>query len=91
MDTAAIEERLRHVSPGPWRRHGCDVWADADPTLPLFVTPRERDSSAEGRAQADRDADFVAHAREDIRALLEEVRRARPELPVPEPPAGACG
>lgn len=74
LDTTAIEERLRHVTPGSWRRHGCDIWADDEPSLPLFMTPRERDSSAERRAQADRDADFIAHAAEDIRALLGELR-----------------
>jgi hypothetical protein len=61
LDTTAVEERLRRVTPGPWRRHGCDVWADGDARVPLLVTPRERDSSAEGRAQADRDGDFVAY------------------------------
>lgn len=74
---AAIEERLRQVTPGPWRRHGCDVWADDGSSLPLFITPRERDSSSERRAQADRDAEFVAHAVDDLRALLEELRALR--------------
>ena len=73
LDTTAIEARLRHVTAGPWRRHGCDVWSDAAPGVPLFTTPPQRDSSGAARAQADRDADFVAHAVEDIRALLDEL------------------
>jgi hypothetical protein len=73
LDTSAIEQRLRHVTPGPWRRHGCDVWSDGDPVTPLF-TAGARDTSAERRQQADRDAEFVAHAVDDVRRLLEELR-----------------
>jgi hypothetical protein len=76
LDTSAIEERLRHATPGEWRRHGCDVWSDDDPVTPLF-TAAARDSSAERRQQADRDAEFVAHAVDDVRRLLEELRRYR--------------
>lgn len=72
-----VEARLRQVTPGPWRRHGCDVWAEGRSSLPLLVTPRERDSSGERRAQADRDAEFVAHAVDDVRALLDELRAYR--------------
>lgn len=74
LDTTAIEARLRKVTAGAWRRHGCDVWADDAPGVPLFTTPAQRDSSGAARAQADHDADFVAHAVEDIRALLDELR-----------------
>jgi hypothetical protein len=73
-DIAAIEARLGQVTPGPWRRHGCDVWSDADPDQPLMVTPRSRDSSSAAREQADRDAEFIAHAVEDVKALLGEIR-----------------
>jgi hypothetical protein len=76
LDTSAIEERLGAVTPGPWRRHGCDVWSDADPRTPLF-SAAARDTGAEARRQADRDADFVAHAVDDVHALLEELRRVR--------------
>ena len=74
IDISAIEERLRQVTPGPWRRHGCDVWTDASATTPLVITPPARDSSAEARHQADRDAEFIAHSVEDVRALLAELR-----------------
>jgi hypothetical protein len=84
LDTTAIRERLRQITPGPWRRHGCDVWADADAARPLFITPPDRDSSAERRAQADRDADFIAHAADDVRLLLEELDAHQPK---PEEPS----
>ncbi|MDB5066492.1 MAG: hypothetical protein JWM18_2926, partial [Chloroflexi bacterium] len=77
LDTAAIEERLRQVTPGRWARHGCDVWAEDGGGPALFVTPRERDSSSQRREQADRDAEFVAHAPDDVRALLAELRAVR--------------
>jgi hypothetical protein len=54
------------ASEGPWQRHGSDVWA-ADSSTPLFVG---RDGSAEARQQADADAEFVAHARQDVVDLL---------------------
>jgi hypothetical protein len=78
LDTTAIEARLRDATPGPWRRHGCDVWSDAAPGVPLFITPPQRDCSGAARAQADRDAEFVAHAAEDIRALLDELSATVP-------------
>ena len=49
-----------------WQRHGSDVRVEGSST-PLFTG---RDGSAEERRQADADAEFVAHAREDIVNLL---------------------
>ena len=70
MDTDAIRRRMTEASPGPWARHGSDV-RSGDQLL--F---RGRDGSAEVRQQANRDAEFVAHAREDIAALLDAVNSA---------------
>lgn len=69
VNTDAIRRRMSETTPGPWLRHGADVHA-ADRLL--F---RGRDGSSEVRRQADRDAEFVAHAREDIAALLDALDR----------------
>ena len=79
VDISAIEERLRQVTPGPWRRHGCDVWADDNAATPLLMTPPGRDSSGEARQQADRNAEFIAHSVEDVRALIDELRSRHSE------------
>ncbi|HEY3603810.1 MAG TPA: hypothetical protein VGL04_03995 [Sporichthyaceae bacterium] len=71
-----ILDRLNAASPGPWQRHGADVHG---PAGRLFTG---RDDSAESRAQADRDAEFVAHARADVAELLAELARLQGE---PEP------
>lgn len=70
MDTDAIRRRMNEATPGPWVRHGSNVRASDQP---LF---RGRDGSSEIREQADRDAEFVAHAREDIAALLAALDRS---------------
>lgn len=70
-DLKAIVDRLTAASPGPWQRHGSDVYGEYGR---LFIG---RDGAADVRAQADRDAEFVAHAREDIAALLCEIARLR--------------
>ena len=70
MNPDAIRRRLNEATPGPWLRHGSDVYAADQPLL------RGRDGSSEIRQQADRDAEFVAHAREDIAALLDAIDRS---------------
>ena len=69
VDVTQIRRRLADASAGPWQRHGADVHG---PDGLLFTG---RDGSAEVRGQADRDAEFVAHARADVAALLEELSR----------------
>ncbi|MDP9406610.1 MAG: hypothetical protein M3P95_01610 [Actinomycetota bacterium] len=65
-DLEQVRARALAATEGPWQRHGSDVWAEGSPD-PLF---RGRDGSAEVRHQADADAEFVAHAREDVLQLL---------------------
>lgn len=83
MDLAAIRRRVEETSAGPWSRHGADV---RSPGLeaPLF---QGRDGTPEIRRQADADAEFVAHAREDVLALLQALEdaaaRADAEAPTP--------
>jgi hypothetical protein len=67
MDVEAIRRRLAGATPGEWARHGADVYV-AGEVEPLV---RGRDGSAALRAQADLDAEFIAHAPGDIAALLD--------------------
>lgn len=72
MDVGAIRRRAQAATAGPWMRHGADVHVGGL-GAPLF---RGRDGSPEIRRQADLDAEFVAHVREDVLALLDALDRA---------------
>ena len=65
-DLEQVRARAHAATDGPWQRHGSDIWVEGSPD-PLL---RGRDGSAEVRRQADADAEFVAHAREDVLRLL---------------------
>jgi hypothetical protein len=65
-DLDQVRARALASSEGPWQRHGSDVWVQGS-SSPLFTG---RDGSAEVRRQADADAEFVSHAREDVVELL---------------------
>jgi hypothetical protein len=65
-DIDAIKARLAAATPGPWARHGSNVWPE-NSTGPLFIG---RDGTSEVRPQADADAEFVAHAKDDVAALV---------------------
>jgi hypothetical protein len=78
MDLEAIRRRLDGASPGPWARHGCDVHAAGSVIL------RGLDAGSQAREQADRDAEFVAHARQDVAALLEALEAGAAPPPPPE-------
>lgn len=86
LDLAAIEARANAATPGPWQRDeryvvggedipgsrpGGEVIAQAQPTLSAW---REYELS-----QRVANAEFIAHAREDVPALVAEVRRLRAE------------
>lgn len=66
MDVDGIRARAVAASAGMWRRHGAGVWGEGS-AMPLFAG---RDGSSAVREQADADAEFVAHARADVFALL---------------------
>ena len=72
-DLDSIRRRALAASDGEWSRHGADVWLDSSSEA-LF---HGRDGSADTRAQADRDAEFVAHARSDVLSLLILIDSAR--------------
>ena len=71
-DLDSIRRRALAASDGEWSRHGADVWLDSS-SKALF---HGRDGGADTRAQADRDAEFVAHARSDVLSLLNLVESA---------------
>src|SRR4051794_26294879 len=77
VDLEAVRRRLDSATGGPWERHGCDVYAGGDRLL------RGRDGSSAERQQADRDAEFVAHARDDITELLRALEDASRREPAP--------
>lgn len=72
LDLDAIRRRAAAASPAPWTRHGADVHGSDGASGPLFVG---RDGTSAVREQADRDAEFVARARTDVVALLDELDR----------------
>jgi hypothetical protein len=92
----AIEERANAATPGPWLPYSEERWCG--------VVTGERGEEVEvmvGQAVSEADAEFVAHAREDVPALVTEVRRLsgylspfQPGDPDPTPndsERGACG
>ncbi len=83
MDTAAfdaltsaeldqIEARLRAAAPGPWKSfvEGRDHTSGSS-----FIATPNSDIELTGATAADQD--FIAHARQDLPKLLDEVRRLR--------------
>lgn len=90
-----IEARANAAIPGPWSTYGDEesgLWIDTPRDKPAFVV------GYEGEIEAPT-ARFVAHAREDVPALVAEVRRLKAEAatmaewvrcrapPMPEDPA----
>ena len=67
-----IEARLSAATPGPWSRSGYDVGqvVYGPGGQPDLIGPISTNSDIE-------DAEFIAHAPEDIRALLDEVKAVK--------------
>jgi hypothetical protein len=74
-----IEARAALATPGPWRSfiEGRDHLSGSD-----FIRTGGADIELAGATHADQD--FIAHARQDIVRLIEEVRRLR-QRPDPSP------
>lgn len=70
----AIEERAHAATPGPWMEEAESgewwVASMSDETAALYVIP---DTALMNQA----DVDFIAHARDDVPALIAEVRSLR--------------
>jgi len=79
-ELAAIEGRALVASPAPWTvatwegRPASIGWQQGGLRTAVCIRPKYRDDWLES------DADFIAHARQDIPALLEEVRRLRSQI-----------
>jgi hypothetical protein len=65
-DVDMIRRRALAASAGSWQRHGSDIRINGEDAV-LFTG---RDGTSELRRQADLDAEFVAHARDDVLTLL---------------------
>lgn len=94
MDLEPIKERLAEATPGPWESQGFDNYP-GDEGTPIIGTSgiglvayalRHNVHSSNNRVdwydeeQCDKDAEFIAHAPEDIRALLAEVKRLQAQI-----------
>ncbi|EMT54779.1 hypothetical protein I532_04205 [Brevibacillus borstelensis AK1] len=71
-EIAATRERAEKATPGPWR-----VVPDNIGGFPIFDVQDRLDRSLIHTVE---DAEFIAHAREDIPKLLAEVERLRTAL-----------
>lgn len=80
LDLDAIEARANAATPGPWR-----VGATYDPEINVDVT------NADGNLVGPKDEDFIAAAREDVPALVAEVRRLRAALAMSNADVQAMG
>jgi hypothetical protein len=80
---AEIEDRARSATPGPWAS-GHKSWAGENAVLSIILNGLpvaicgEETANTEHPASAD--AEFIAHARQDVPALVAEVRRLQDEL-----------
>ena len=78
LDT--IEARLNAATPGPWVRAARGGEQSHDSIWPADVTALDRIAFIENTDDHPGDADLIAHAPEDLRALIAEVRRLTGEL-----------
>lgn len=74
----AIEERANAARPGPWERGVSDPqarWLVGGGTHVVVEVPRHCEDPNDRFDLPN--IDFIAHAREDIPALIKEIRRLR--------------
>ncbi|MFI8301527.1 hypothetical protein ACIGCZ_37095 [Streptomyces nigra] len=79
LDLDPIEARAKAATPGPWERYsqyGAHFYANTTGEYLIGVG----DLNFGDGEQADADEAFVRHAREDVDALLAEVRRLSAQL-----------
>ncbi|MGY1579204.1 hypothetical protein [Streptomyces sp. MN13] len=77
---AEITARVEAATPGPWRTDGWEIYQGGEgeaPDLMKWIGETCRVDDYDGSRN---DADFIAHAREDVPALLAEVQRLKAEL-----------
>jgi len=77
VDLDAIERRVASTSPAPWRHRMLGfIESGEDSAQVIGVTCHRHDASLEPLPGAE-NAEFIAHARQDVPRLLAEVRRLR--------------
>jgi hypothetical protein len=76
-DLQKIRERCDAATPGPWKSfiEGRDHTSGS--SFIMTGRPGSRGNDIELSGATDADQDFIAHAREDIRLLLEEIDRLK--------------
>lgn len=81
---ADIEARANAATPGPWCTDSWEIYQGAEyqPGLSEWIGETCRADDSDGSRN---DAEFIAHAREDVPALLAEVDRLRTDLAEYEP------
>lgn len=77
LDVDAIEARANAATPGPWKLWGMTVMTDRHGTGDVADCDDIAFTADPDRGLRTFNADFIAHAREDIPALVAEVRRLR--------------
>lgn len=80
LDLEAIKARADAATPGEWSAQDTDLDVHTEDSRSLIHLAEVLLSDEDTRAnhpQAVADAEFIAHAREDIPALLAEVHRLR--------------
>lgn len=75
LDLAAIKARLAAATPGPWRQQLCACGSDCDDHASV-----KAGGSLVVTCAPDADADLIAHAPQDLAALIAEVERLRAVL-----------
>lgn len=77
LELDAIEERLSATSPAPWRHRILGfIEAGDNPADVIGVTCQRHDASLAPLPGVE-NAEFIAHARQDVPRLVDEVRRLR--------------
>jgi hypothetical protein len=80
VDVAAIRAREAAATPGPWLAHDGNLDYDPRPFWVISQETEQEDSVAEVHVGFREDAEFIAHARTDIPALLADRDRLAAEL-----------
>jgi hypothetical protein len=84
LDLAPIKARAEAATPGPWLRRGVR-WIEAHPVATLstgrkLIVHVNVADIPPGYHDRDANADFIAHSREDVPALVAEVEKLREAL-----------
>lgn len=74
-----IRERAEAATEGPWAADGAEIYRAPNGIIRISQWVGET-LDIDDRGRSNRDAEFVAHAREDVPALLAEIDRLRAEI-----------